>query len=141
MPSSLNRLLPGIKDPARSRLIPIAKAKLSRSQPDLTQNDVEGVIPSPKPTVELHNVRRDLTQITGRPILSLSLLEKVRTIPLYHCGWKFERVPYWQSIPHWKDVPERQFLSYEWNVSDHSSTCTQTFRSEKNEHPIKGRAC
>jgi len=37
--------------------------------------------------------------------------------PLYHQGNKFDRVPYWQKIPRWKDVTEKEWLSYEWQVS------------------------
>jgi len=39
------------------------------------------------------------------------------TIPAYHRGSKFERVPYWQKIRRWKSITENQFLSYRWGVS------------------------
>ena len=40
------------------------------------------------------------------------------SIPLYHCGSKFDRLPYWQKIPRWNDVSEKQFLNYSWGVSE-----------------------
>jgi lysine 2,3-aminomutase len=39
------------------------------------------------------------------------------TIPAYHRGSKFERIPYWQKIGRWSDITEKQFLSYRWGVS------------------------
>jgi hypothetical protein len=117
MPSSLNRLLPGIRHPARSGLIPITKAILSRNQKDLGQNYIGAKIPNLKPSEEIHSARTDLIQPTGRPNFSLRILEKVPTVFPDHHGSKFERVPYWQNIPRWKNVTENQFLSYEWNVS------------------------
>ena len=39
------------------------------------------------------------------------------TVPAYHRGSKFGRVPYWHKIGRWKDISEKQFLSYRWGVS------------------------
>ncbi|EKD16268.1 uncharacterized protein L3040_009498 [Drepanopeziza brunnea f. sp. 'multigermtubi'] len=42
---------------------------------------------------------------------------EARTVPVYHHGSKFERIPYWQKIRRWEDVTEEQFLSYRWNIA------------------------
>lgn len=123
MPSSLNRLLPGIRHPARSLLIPITKPILSRPNA-LLQNNTVASIPDLRSCEELHNARTDLIPPTGKPILSASIVEKLPTFLPYQHGSKFERRPYWQSIPRWKNITEDQFLSYEWNVSD--SRCHET---------------
>jgi lysine 2,3-aminomutase len=49
-------------------------------------------------------------QTTSEPIIDAA------TIPAYHRGSKFDRVPYWQNIGRWKDITENQFLSYRWGV-------------------------
>lgn len=48
----------------------------------------------------------------SRPIIATETVNS-----LYHQGESFDRIPYWQKIRRWKDVTEKQFLSYEWNVS------------------------
>lgn len=44
-------------------------------------------------------------------------VRELPSVPAYHRGSKFDRVPYWQQIGRWKDVTENQFLSYRWSVS------------------------
>lgn len=39
------------------------------------------------------------------------------TVPAYHRGSKYERVPYWQNIRRWNNVDEKNFFSHTWNVS------------------------
>jgi len=60
-----------------------------------------------------------LQEIT-KPVIETTLSESAidtATVPAYHRGSKYDRVPYWQKIGRWKDITEKQFLSYRWGVS------------------------
>lgn len=60
-----------------------------------------------------------LQEIT-KPVIETTSSESAidtTTVPAYHRGSKYDRVPYWQKIGRWKDITEKQFLSYRWGVS------------------------
>lgn len=59
-------------------------------------------------------------QDTTNPVTQTTSTEPVldtTTVPAYHRGSKFDRVPYWQKIGRWKDITAEKFLSYRWGVS------------------------
>jgi len=80
------------------------KSAVQRVENVLKRNGAAAVQKTPEPMVEE-------TQTASESVIDAA------TVPAYHRGSKFDRVPYWQNIGRWKDITENQFLSYRWGVS------------------------
>lgn len=66
-------------------------------------------------------------QSLSRISLSSRILPAVRsyttTSPFAHRSAGILQDPYWKHLQPWKDVEAEEFLTYEWQVREHTSSC------------------
>lgn len=98
-----------IFDAPRKPLTRFNQPKLVRKAP--TEPDIQ------PPTSSVQEIKSTIPPAPEIPVENVLTSMDPVTVPVYHRGSKFDRVPYWQDIPRWKEITEKQFLSYRWGVS------------------------